>query len=107
MVNHPRRNKITEYGGRIINTDGRKTVELRDANDNAKRRFQYRRVGLAAIQRRVLTADGKPFIDTGSPWELMTFDEVAQLHSVRGEYHPILDPLGITSEDIMQEARIR
>lgn len=107
MVNHPRRNKLAEYGGRIIDTDGRKTVELRDPNDNAAGRFQYRRAGLAAIERRVLTAEGKPFIDTGSPWELMDFDAVAQLHMTRGEYHPILDPLGITSDAILQEVQIR
>lgn len=106
MVNHPRRNKLAEYGGKIIDTDGRKTVELRDPNDNAARRFQYRRAGLATIERRVLTA-GKPFIDTGSPWELMDFDEVAQLHMTRGEYHPILDPLDITPEAMLQEAQIR
>lgn len=106
MVNHPRRNKLAAYGGRIIETDGRKTVELRDPNDNAQRRFQYRRAGPASIERRVLTAEGKPFIDTGSPWEMMSVDDVAHLHMVRDEYHPILDPLGITAEDVINEAQI-
>lgn len=93
MVSHPRRNKLAEYGGRIIDTDGQKTVEMRDPNDNAKRRFQYRRAG-DAIERRVLQSNGEPFRD-GSPWEQMTEDEVAQMRSVRGAYHPILDPLGL------------
>lgn len=94
MVNHPRRNKIAEYGGRIIETDGRKTVELRAVNDNAKRRFQYRRLG-DGVERRILQSNGKPFVDTGSPWEPMTEDEIAQLRIVRGQYHPVLDPLGL------------
>lgn len=105
MVNHPKRNRLAAYCGRIIETDGRKTVELRDPNDNAKRRYQYRRCGPAHIERRVLQGNGKPF-RAGSPWEQMTVDEVAQLHMARGEYHPILDPLGITAESIMDEARI-
>lgn len=93
MVNHPRRNKLAAYGGRIVATDDRKTVELRDVNDNAQRRFQYRRLD-DGIERRVLMSNGEPFRD-GSPWEPMTEDEIAQLRSVRGEYHPILDPLGL------------
>ncbi len=44
--------KLATYGGRIVETDGEKTVELRDPNDNAGRRCQYRRVGLASILRR-------------------------------------------------------
>ena len=31
---------------------------------------------------------------TGSPWETMTVDEIGSLLANRGEYHPILDPLG-------------
>lgn len=95
MVNHPKRNKLAAYGGRIIDTDGRKTVELRDVNDNAKRRFQYRRTEHGGLEKRVLSENGEPFRDTGSPWESYTEDEIAQLRSVRGEYHPILDPLGL------------
>lgn len=94
MVNHPQRSKLAAHGGRIIETDGRKTVELRDPNDNAKRRFQYRRSD-DGLERRVLRENGEPFLDTGSPWEPMTEDDIAQLRSVRGEYHPILDPLGM------------
>ena len=82
------------YGGRIIETDGRETVELRDPNDNAQRRYQYRRTPDGGLERRVLCSDGEPFLDTGSPWEQMTVDEIAQLHARRGEYHPILDALG-------------
>lgn len=95
MVNHPTRNKLAAYGGKIVNTDGRKTVQLINANDNAYRRFQYRRtLDDRGIERRVLRDNGKPFLDTGSPWETMTIDEIGALMAVRGEYHPILDPLG-------------
>jgi len=94
MVNHPRRNKLAAYGGRIITIDERRTVQLVDPNDNAQRRCQYRctRDG-DGIERRVLCDNGEPFID-GSPWEKMTIDEIGALQSMRGEYHPILDPLG-------------
>lgn len=105
MVNHPNRNKLAAYGGRIVETDGRKTVEMRDANDNAKRRLQYRRCDVSGIERRVLMSNGKAFRD-GSPWEQMSVDEIMHMHMQRGEYHPILDPLGITAEEIIQEAQI-
>ena len=93
MVNHPRRNMLAEHGGRITETDGRRTVEIRDPNDNAKRRFQYRRSD-DGLQRRILRDNGEPFLDTGSPWESMTIDEIGSMLANRGEYHPILDPLG-------------
>ncbi len=94
MANHPRRNKLAAYGWRIITTDERRTVQLVDPNDNAQRRFQYRRTDGSSIERRVLRCDGKPFTDTGSPWEQMTIDEIGSLRAMRGEYHPILDSLG-------------
>lgn len=95
MVNHPKRNKLAEYGGKIIETDGLRTVEMVSPNDNARRKFQYRRSEDGGLERRVLQSSGKPFVDTGSPWEQMSEDEIAQLHLTRGEYHPILDPLGL------------
>lgn len=95
MVNHPRRSKLAEYGGRIITIDERRTVQLIDPNDNAQRRFQYRRtLDGGGIERRVLRDNGEPFRDTGSPWEQMSEDEIARLRMMRGTYHPILDPLG-------------
>ena len=95
MVNHPRRNKLAAYGGRIITIDERRTVQLVDPNDNAQRRFQFRRtLDDSGIERRVLRDNGEPFIDTGSPWQAMTIDEIGSLLANRGEYHPILDPLG-------------
>jgi hypothetical protein len=81
--------------------DGMPLVEMVDPNDNARRRFQYRRIGihdplrgLIGIQRRVLTRDGSP-MDDGSPWETYTLEEFAALNAARGQYHPILDPLGL------------
>lgn len=88
---------LRQYGGRMVTTDGRATVELRDPNDNARRRFQYRRTldGVVPLERRVLASDGQSFRDTGSPWEAMSWEDFAALQSVRGAYHPILDPLGL------------
>lgn len=85
--------RLREYGGRMLTIDGRRAVQLVDPNDNAKRRFQYRRtLDRTGIERRVLAHDGQPFRDTGSPWELV---DIAALAAVRGSYHPILDPLGL------------
>jgi len=81
--------KLKEYGGRLIEMDDRIGIELIDPNDNAQRRFQYRREGEGLV-RRVLQADGRPFED-GSPWEPC---DLNVLRGVRGTYHPILDPLG-------------
>jgi hypothetical protein len=81
--------KLKEYGGRLVDTDGRLTVELVDPNDNARRRFQYRRAG-EGIDRRILQSDGEPMLD-GSPWEPC---DLAIMRAARGNYHPILDPLG-------------
>ena len=86
--------RLSRYGGRIIETDGIGTVELRDPNDNAGRRYQYRRAA-AGIERRVLRDNGQPFFDTGSPWESMTVPELSRMLAIRGDYHPILDPLGL------------
>lgn len=83
--------RLRQYGGRLITIDGRVVVEMRDPNDNAHRRCQYRREA-DGIERRVLTADGQPYRDSGSPWEPVDIDA---LRHVRGTYHPILDPLGL------------
>lgn len=95
MANHPHRNRLAEHGGRIVTIDEQRAVELRDPNDNAKRRFQYRRTADGGLERRVLQEDGSAFIDTGSPWEQYSEQELASLRSRRGQYHPILDPLGL------------
>lgn len=46
--------KLADYGGRMVQTDGIPTVELRDPNDNAKKVFQYRRTA-DGIERRGCT----------------------------------------------------
>jgi len=100
------RDSLAACGGRIVETDGSRTVELRDPNDRAGRLYQYRRYGRALVERRVLQSNGEALSD-GSPWEQMTLHEIMQLHMQRGKYHPILDPLGITAKDLMDEARQR
>ena len=90
--------KIEEYGGRIIYIDGHRTVEMVDPNDNAHRRLQYRAID-AGIESRVLQANGKPFIDTGSPWEPANLKAMLRM---RGNYHPIIDEL---SADIIRTTR--
>jgi len=84
--------KLSEYGGRIVWTDGKKTVELHD--DTAKKVFQYRLTADGGIERRVLLEGGIPYPD-GSPWESMSASDIRHLQSVRGQFHPILDPLGM------------
>jgi len=73
--------------------DGQKTVEMINPNDNAKRRFQYRRSAMG-LERRVLRHDGEPFHE-GSPWEELSASDLRALNAVRGQYHPILDALGL------------
>lgn len=92
MTNHPRRSRarLAEYGARLRTIDGRTVVEMIDTNDGSRARYQYRRAG-AGIERRVLAPDGTPDIDSGSRWEPVN---LAALMAVRGQYHPILDPLG-------------
>jgi hypothetical protein len=86
--------RLCDYGGRMISADGIATVEMRDPNDNARRRFQYRRRTDGGLERRVLMADGQPSHD-GSPWEPYTDGDLHALRSQRGRWHPILDPLGL------------
>ena len=95
MTNHPRRSRarLAQYGARLRTIDGQRVVEIVDLNDGALRRFQYRR-SAAGLQRRVLRADGTPMMD-GSRWEDFSAEEIANLYRARGEYHPILDPLGL------------
>jgi len=82
--------KLKQCGGRLIETGDRIGIELVDPNDNAQRRFQYRREG-EGLERRMLQADGRPF-DDGSPWEPC---DLAAMRAGRGIYHPILDTLGL------------
>jgi len=82
--------RLSEYGGRIISTDGRRTVEIIDPND--RRLFQYRAAiegGEGGIERRVLRPSGKTFVDT--KWEPV---DMRAMLRVRGKYHPIIDELG-------------
>lgn len=77
----------------MIETDGIATVELRDANDNSRSRYQYRRSG-DAIERRRLTESGESCND-GSPWTIVSESDLAAMRGIRGKYHPILDSLGL------------
>jgi len=92
MAHHPRhsRSRLTQYGARLRTIDGRLTVEMVDPNDNGRSRYQYQRRN-GTVWRRVLTADGETITD----WTALTADELAQLVRTRGDYHPILDPLGL------------
>ncbi|OFW05629.1 MAG: hypothetical protein A3H96_11250 [Acidobacteria bacterium RIFCSPLOWO2_02_FULL_67_36] len=85
--------RLRVYGGTILTVDGQRVVQLVDPNDNARRRFQYRRtLDGTGIEQRTLRADGQPYTDTGSPWEPA---DVATMRRIRGDYHPILDSLGL------------
>lgn len=92
MTNHPRRSRsrLAQFGARLRTVDGQRVVEMVNPNDNSGARYQYRR-DTDAVLRRVLSADGAIITD----WTAMTRDELISLLRVRGEYHPILDPLGL------------
>jgi len=97
VTNHPSRSRarLAEYGARLRTVDEQTVlVEMTDPNDGSMSRYQYRRLD-DGIERRILAHDGSPFRDTGSPWEPLSRNEIAALRAVRGEYHPILDPLGL------------
>jgi hypothetical protein len=81
--------KLAEYGGRMIQTDGRPTVEMPNPNNDRKRLFQFRRSS-EGIERRILESDGELMLD-GSPWRSC---DLLTMRAVRGNFHPILDPLG-------------
>jgi hypothetical protein len=81
--------KLAEYGGRMIQTDGRTTVEITNPNESRKRLFQFRR-SAEGIERRIMQSDGEPMPD-GSPWEPC---DLLTMLAVRGSFHPVLDPLG-------------
>lgn len=84
---------LREYGGRMLVTDGLPTVEMRDPNDGARARHQYR-VGADGLERRVLQHDGSA-LDDGSPWTTYSEGELLLLRAACGTYHPILDSLGV------------
>jgi len=93
MTNHPRRSRsrLAQYGARLRTIDGQRVVEMVNPNDNSRARYQYQRYN-DVVLRRVLAADGKTIV---TDWTALTRDELASLVRVRGEYHPILDPLGL------------
>jgi hypothetical protein len=83
--------KLREYAARYTREDGRLVLEMQDPNDNSRSIYQYRRANdLRYIERRRISEDRSLFTD-GSPWELV---EISQLRAMRGDFHPILDPLG-------------
>ena len=91
MTNNPRRSRsrLAQYGARLRTIDGQRIVEMVNPNDNSRARYQYRSYN-DVVLRRVLAADGETII---TDWTALTADELAQL--VRGDYHPILNPLGL------------
>lgn len=95
MTNHPRRSRsrLAQYGATLRTIEGQRVVEMVNPNDNSRARYQYQRYDGALgpeILRRMLAADGTVLTD----WTALTHDELAALMHTRGEYHPILDPLG-------------
>ena len=92
MTHHPRRSRsrLAQYGARLRTIDGQRVVEMVDPNDSSRSRYQYQRCN-DTVLRRVLTADGETITD----WTALTAAELAQLVRTRGDYHPILDPLGL------------
>ena len=88
------RTKLKQYGGKLLRVDGRKTVQLVDPTDNARRRFQYRAALGGGLEKRMLRPDGERY-PSGSPWEPYSAFELASLLLQRGQWHPILDPLGL------------
>lgn len=92
MTNHPRRSRarLAQYGARMRTIDGITIVEMVDPNDNSQSKYQYRRDG-ASVARRMLSRDGTVIVD----WTTLTEIELTGLIRVRGQYHPILDPLGL------------
>lgn len=93
MTNHPRRSRsrLAQYGARLRTIDGQRVVEMVGPNDNSRARYQYQRRN-DVVLRRVLSADGETVI---TDWTALTREEFADLLRTRGEYHPILDPLGL------------
>lgn len=102
MIDHPNRSRsrLAQYGARLRTIDGRKTVEMVDPNDNARARYQYRRTEDGGLERRTLLADGSPD-NEGSPWIVYTVQQIASMAGQRGQYHPILDPLGLDNRTIL------
>jgi hypothetical protein len=87
MTAHPNRsrNRLAQYGARLRTVDGRKVVEMCDPNDGAQRVHQYRRGADGGLERRTPQTE----------WQLVTAEELARMIGARGDYHPILSPLGV------------
>ncbi len=102
MIAHANRSRsrLAQYGARLRTIDGRKTVEMVDPNDNAHARHQYRRTGDGGLEHRALLMDGSPDAD-GSPWVSRSPREIAAMAGQRGQYHPILDPLGLDNATVL------
>ena len=82
------RDRLRQYGGRVITIDGLPAVQMVSrATDNARRRFQYILVS-GVVWRRVLDCKGHSLSD-GSPWEPINPQDVSH---IRG-WHPIVDSL--------------
>ena len=92
MTNHPRRSRsrLALYGAKLRTIEGQRVVEMIDPNDGSSSRYQYRREA-ATVARRVLDSGGNIVTD----WATLPPGDLAALLRVRGQYHPILDPLGL------------
>lgn len=82
--------KLSQYGGRILTIDGQRIVEMLDPNDNSKSRHQYRAI-VGVLEHRLLDSDGTVIEE----WAPRTPAELRQMQAVRGQYHPILDEVGL------------
>lgn len=79
------KDKLREYGGQVF-ADG--TLQMRDPNDNARHRYQYRLVNGQPC-RRMLPDKGD--YDPPAEWEPVNLAAIAATHQ---GYNPILDYFG-------------
>ncbi len=77
------RQKLREYGGHILE-DG--TLEMRNVNDNAQRRFQYKLVD-GRPSSRILPEQGD--YDPPVPWGTLNLGEIREAYGTT--YNPVLD----------------
>jgi hypothetical protein len=77
------RKTLAEYGGHIL-PDG--TLEMRDPNDNARHRYQYRLVDGAPVRR---TLPDRGDYDPPAQWEPMDLTKIPRVG-----YNPISDYFG-------------
>lgn len=77
--------RLKEYGGYILN-DGYGTLEMRDPNDNARHRYQYRVINGKPC-KRTLPECGD--YDPPAQWEPYDVRALARIYA--GTYNPIVE----------------